>query len=118
MWLQREEYLRQQLFDMEFAQVKQHCINKLRSLVPNVLAWTTTLSAESKRSELALQNSNVGGNSNAAPKRLIGAEFATAVFALRFSIEATATEVWRSTQPEYIGREPLYLGKTFSLLSF
>ncbi|KAH8774245.1 hypothetical protein BGZ57DRAFT_387068 [Hyaloscypha finlandica] len=105
-WVKCETHLRQQLSDIEYEQHKQSCIDRLRPLLQNVLAWTTTLFDGSPPSETA--GADVGCSA-AAPRRLITDEFATAVFALRFSIAAAAKQMWRL--PSSAGMDPGFHGK-------
>ncbi|CAM6002077.1 unnamed protein product [Sphagnum balticum] len=110
-WVKRETHLRQQLSDIEYEQHKQSCIDRLRPLLQNVLAWTTTLFDGSSTSATAGANVVFPVTSNAAaPRSLITAEFATAVFALRFSIAAAAKQMW--LLPSSAGMDPGFHGKT------
>ena len=108
-WVEREAHLHQQLSDIEYEQHKQSCIGRLRPLLQNVLALTTTLLYGNQIPETAGANAGFLATTRAAPRRLITAEFATAVFALRFSIAAAAKQMW--LLPSSAGMDPGFHGR-------
>jgi hypothetical protein len=109
-WLKRETDLSQLLTEIEFEEHKQSCIDRLRPLLQNVRAWTDTLFDGRPLLEANRENfASPVKNTTATPRRLITDEFATAVFALRFSIAAAAKQMWRL--PSGAGMDPGFHGR-------
>lgn len=115
-WVKRETDLSQQLTDIEYEKHRQSHIESLRPLLQNVRAWTDRLFEGSRLLEGTGESVAFPVKSTtASSRRLITDEFATAVFALRFSIAASAKQMWRL--PSSAGMDPGFHGRTLFWLN-
>ncbi|KAK2616388.1 hypothetical protein QQS21_000629 [Conoideocrella luteorostrata] len=109
-WLERETYLSELYGEIEYKQIKQLRIDRLRQLLQSVHAWTDALSRRNLDLGKPTQILTAEDSSSAcAQRRLLSSDFATAVYALRFSIAAVAKQMWRLAfpviDPGFSGRE-------------